>query len=462
MIRQTTSEIKKAERFLNEDLWLMDLKGLPWYRRFLIYLTKVLWIAGKGFIQDECALQASALTSSTLLSLVPILALTLTVAQFMGMDARLMDFLRESMAQLPEHIQVYVNHILEIIQRTRLVTIGIIGFFFLVWIYVRTMNHVETVMNKIWGIRHDRIWLQKIGTYFVMMVIVSITLVTSTSIIALAKAQAYFEIINEILGSTAYKLSIEFCSLVGIFLALAILYKVMPNTRVHLGAALFSAVVTGLCWYGWQKLCIMFQIGISNYNAIYGALATFPILVYWMYINWVILLLGAELSFALQHLKTYGLEIAAQHVSQALKRRLAFRIVYEIAKAYRDPQRENWSSSKFLEETKVPIRLLNEVLEILAQANLVAALDDGEHWVPGRDLATISLFDIEDALRGPVVGPFQHVGKVPQVIGNILKEHELRYFADLREWTMTRLLEEEAKASASKEGAAAEDSYMTF
>jgi membrane protein len=202
---------------------------------------------------------------------------------------------------------------------------------------------------------------------------------------------------------------------------------------------LAGATIAGLTWLVWQKICITFQVGISNNNVIYGAFASIPITLYWIYINWVIVLFGAELTFAWQNFRTFSMEIDADDVSPALRRRLCFRIVYDVCRLYR--QSKYWNSRQFHEDSRIPIRLLNNILQMLKDRGIIVQLEDDCSWVPGRETKQITMKDIEFAARGAVDGRFEHIGKMPAAVAKILEDHEISYFGDLEGKNFADLLD---------------------
>ncbi|HEY7496711.1 MAG TPA: YihY/virulence factor BrkB family protein, partial [Candidatus Tectomicrobia bacterium] len=193
-------------------------------------------------------------------------------------------------------------------------------------------------------------------------------------------------------------------------------YAFIPNTRVRLGPALIGGIIAGTLWQFAQWGYIEFQIGIAKYQAIYGAFAQLPVLMVWLYVSWVITLLGAEVTFACQNAAVYPLERFASLASFSVKEWLASALYFSLVQAFMEGKGP-WSAVAFAQQYRLPIRLLREILQSLLVAKLVVeAATTPEHYVPGRDPATITPWHILCALR--------HQGN--QALEDVLKLSETR------------------------------------
>jgi membrane protein len=168
----------------------------------------------------------------------------------------------------------------------------------------------------------------------------------------------------------------------------------MPNTRVRGWAAALGGLATALLWAGWQKVYIALQIGVAQYNAIYGTFASVPIFLVWLYVSWVITLLGAEITFALQNHATYHVEQAAGRASVRARYRMAVAAVLEAARAF-GGERPLFEISRFAGERGVSVRLLNEAVRLLVRGGVLAEVaDQPGAYVLLRPPAGISMGDV--------------------------------------------------------------------
>lgn len=449
MTTKLSDQIQKLKTYFREDIWLVVPKNLSKSGRFYLNAQKVVYIVFKGFVSDRCSLHASAMTFITLLSVIPVLALSMAVADLLGFgSAFIQEILKEYSEGVPSQVQAYLERLLELVQKTEFLALGVIGVFFLLWIYFRAMAKLEFVLDHIWGVATKRTLIKKISLYIGLMFLVTIMFVLATSINAAVKSDDLLAYIGQSVNATAYRIMMQNISIIGIVAALTCFYTFMPNTKVNFWPAAGSAFIAGITWLAWQKLCITFQIGISNSNAIYGAFASIPITLYWIYVNWIIVLFGAELSFAWQNFSTFSMEIDSKDVSPALRRRLCFRIVYDVCRRYR--QGAYWNSREFHETSRIPIRLLNNILQMLKNRGIIIQLEENDSWVPAREAKQISMKDIEFAARGAVDGRFEHIGKMPAEVARILKDHETTYFGDLEKRNFADLLDKDSNLNETE------------
>ena len=157
------------------------------------------------------------------------------------------------------------------------------------------------------------------------------------------------------------------------WLAIGFLYVFVPNTRVRLRAAFLSSLLTTLVFLGWMRMFTVMQTGVVNYNYIYGAFAAVPVFLLWMYVTWVILLLGAEFTFALQNSDTYQLESAADTASLRARILVALMILRRAGRAM-EGGKGLFDASEFAHKNKAPIRLINSVVAALVRRGYLAQI----------------------------------------------------------------------------------------
>jgi membrane protein len=186
---------------------------------------------------------------------------------------------------------------------------------------------------------------------------------------------------------------------VALWLVFAFFYSFLPNTRVQAIPALIGGVVGGTLWQIAQWGYIAFQVGVANAQAIYGALAQLPVLMLWIYISWVTILLGAEVAYACQHVTSYFPARLVHCVSVYVREWLAHSLYFSSVRAFIEG-RGAWSAVTFAQQHHIPLRLLNDILAPLREAGLLVEIADSpDHYVPGRDPASITPWHLLQALR---------------------------------------------------------------
>jgi len=288
--------IDRSRNFLDHELWEMDATDKPWWRRALINQGQILALVVRGFISDGCMLRASALTFTTLLSLVPLLALVFSVLKGFGVQNELEPLLLE---QLAVGGGAAVTKIVEYINNTNVARLGSYGLIFLIVTVLTLLSNIEKSFNSVWGVVETRPMLRRFTDYFSVVTIGPLLVVVAISMTSTLKSQQLvitlikYEYLGEVL-----LFMFEILPFMVMWLVFAGLYLFMPNVKVSPRAALIGGVFGGTLWQLSQWGYLNFQVGVARYNAIYGTMAALPILMVWIYLSWMIVLLGLEMTYA--------------------------------------------------------------------------------------------------------------------------------------------------------------------
>ena len=388
---------RRGRQFVERDIWLLDLSGFSAGKRVVVRQLQVGVIVARGFLHDQCLLRASALTYTTMLALVPMLAFMFAFLTGLGVPNLLEPLLME---RLPMGSEETVTLILNFVEKIKVGTLGAIGLGSLLLTTLLQLGTVEQALNAIWGVTEGRTLPRKLTDYLSVLVIGPLALFLAMASTAALRNQAVvtFLMQQHIIGD-ALVMVFNLLRYAVVWLAFTFVYAYMPNTRVKIVPALIGGIVGGALWQGAQWAYIEFQVGMARYNAIFGAFAQLPVLMFWLYVSWVIVLLGAELTFACQNAATYRFERLTPVTSMHVKERLALTLSFALVRAFTQDDGP-WSAVAFAQQHRVPIRLLREVLETLADAGLIVeAVGASEHYVPGRDPATLTPWHILRAIR---------------------------------------------------------------
>jgi membrane protein len=388
--------------FVGRDIWRTDLATASRLGVIGIYPLRVILIVVRGFwFEHQGLLRASALTYSTLLSLVPILAFALAFLKGLGVHNLLESFLIDrGVIGSEETVQMLLSYANNIEVRT----LGGFGLATLVFTTVLGVGNIERAFNEIWGVRTERPILRKIADYASVLVLGPVALLLATGINARLHLPTY---VTMWLGMRVIGEAVTFFSTVmstilpyvALWLVFAFFYSFLTNTRVQAVPALIGGVVGGTLWQIAQWGYIAFQVGMANAQAIYGALAQLPVLILWIYVSWVTTLLGAEVAYACQHVTTYFPARLVHSASVYVREWLAHALYFSLVRAFVEGS-GTWSAVTFAQQYHIPLRLLKEILAPLQEAGLLvetAAAPD--HYVPGRDPASITPWHLLRALR---------------------------------------------------------------
>jgi len=366
----------------NDAIWHTPLSELSRRKSFLFKQLRIIVLAARGFSKDKVEIRASALSLYSLLSVIPVIAIAFAIAKGFGLDQNL-----EAMILNSKDFEAqsgFLKPLLENAKNTMQSTnggyIAGVGVVILFWTVISLLNQIETAFNHIWQISTPRPWYRKFADYLTIMLIVPILLVLSSSITVFvstelnefmekARILAFFK---PIIG-----LLIKFAPIFLTWIMLTLLFIVMPNARIKFIPALVSGIISGTALIILQWLYLDLQIGITKLSAIYGGLAAIPLFIILLQASWLIILLGAELSFANQNVSRYEYESGALNISHFQKRALVLMIMHMITRNFTVGEKP--ISAETLSKTlKIPIRLVRDILEDLSSANLVSIIHDHE------------------------------------------------------------------------------------
>ena len=383
----------------NDAIWHTPLSELSKRKSFLIKQLRIIVIAARGFLNDKVQIRAAALTLYTLLSIIPVVAIALAIAKGFGLDQNL-----ESIITMSKDFQSYsgvlqplLEKAKETVQSTRGGYIAGVGVIILFWSVISLLNQIETSFNHIWQISTPRPWYRKFTDYLTIMLIAPVLLILSSSITVFVSTELT-EFMDKARILTFFKPIIGFLIKLSPYLLtwmiLTLIFIIMPNARVKFMPALVSGIITGtvLQVLGWLYLDL--QFGITKLSAIYGGLAAIPLFIILLQTSWLVILLGAELSFANQNISRYEFESGALNISHFQKRALVLMIMHMIIRNFNIGEKPV-SAENISKSLKIPIRLARDILQDLSSSNLVSIIHEHERkeelYQPALDINKLTV-----------------------------------------------------------------------
>jgi membrane protein len=392
----------KTVHFLQTEVWRLSKSDLPGPKRHFLRPLRILLMTLHGFIQDRCALRASALTFYSLLSVVPMLAMAFGLAKGFGLDKALEQQLYENLAgqeQVLERIVAFARRLLE---NTKGGLVAGIGVGLLLWTALKVMTHIENALNTIWKVR-SRSFIRKFTDYLAVMLLGPLLLIISSSLNVYITTQVA-AMTNEMealrAASPVILFFLKLFPFAIVWLLFFLIYEVMPNTRVNILSALVAGVVAGTIYQLTQHLYINTQLAVSKFNAIYGSFAALPFFLFWLQLSWLIVLLGAEIAFAHQHASNYAMIVDYENTSPDLRKRYALFILRQIIHKFEKAQPPPGSDA-LAEELKLPYTLASGLIADLVACGFVStvmgASPNGPGYQPARDIHDIWVADVLQA-----------------------------------------------------------------
>jgi membrane protein len=391
-------KVKEIKGFLEEGLWQADVESLSRIRRHLYHQLRIFNLVVKGFIDNRCLLLASALTYTSLLSLVPLLALMFSILKGLGVQNRLEPILLEKLSAGSEEV---VAQIIGYIDRTNVTTLGALGLAGLIGTAISVIGNIELALNRIWGVQRTRSLGRKFSDYLSVLLTFPILIVAALGLTSSIQSTTLVRAIAQIPGMSYLLLLLALLApFFLIWIALTFLYSYLPNTNVPLRSALFGGVIAGTLWQLTQWAYVHFQVGMARYNAIYGAFAQLPIFLVWLYTSWTVVLLGAVIAFAHQNIKTYRKEVAAKTVHYAFREELGLKVLLLIGKSFYSDGAA-WTAEALSQKLDVPIRLVNEILAHYCNMGILmpASQEREEVYLFAKAPEKLRLNDVIEAMR---------------------------------------------------------------
>jgi len=402
-MRTQKSVVEKWRALRRAVLTLQEphrLEGLPRWKRLPRACLCVATAVVRDLLSGELTLRAMSLVYTTLLSLVPLLAIGFSMLKALGVHNRVEPALAELLEPLGERGQEITARIIEFVDNIQVGVLGFLGLLLLLYTVVSLLQKVEHALNFIWHVPSERRMLEKVRDYLSAVIVGPLLLIAATGVIASLMSSQVMQTVTAF-GPLGDFLAFagRLTSLLLIIAAFTFLYMFLPNTRVHLKAALAGGGAAGLLWIvvGWGFAT--FIAGSARYTAIYSAFATLIFFLIWLYLVWLIVLLGSAVSFYVQNPQYIGVERNRVRYAIALTEKSALLVLYHIV--------GNWyrgepppTADDLARVNGLPEPLVLQVGDTLERAGFIEHAGDREGgYLPARPPETTNLASVLEAVR---------------------------------------------------------------
>ncbi len=384
--------IKDIIKYITEDIWRKHENEYKSKKaRWAVRQFKVILFMFQGFGQHSIMARSSALSFYTLLAIVPVAALFFGVSKGLGVEKLFNEYLY---TRFPANAEI-VDQIIEVahgaLQRTRGGLIATVGLVVLLWTAMNVFGNIESAFNRIWEVKKSRSLARQISDYIALIFITPVLLAISNSMILYVKSM--IPIADSVMGDWFFWV----LSLVAMWLLFALIYKIMPNTKVKFSSALSAGIIAGTGFQIFQIIYMSIQSSVSTYNAIYGSFAAIPLFLIWVQTSWQILLIGAELSFAYQNVSKYEYEKLVSQISYDYRKKIVVTVMYVISRNFVD-HKTPLSSDNIAKELGIPVRMAREALFDLEKSELIVSIYNDKNklnsYLPAIDITTLTMMDV--------------------------------------------------------------------
>jgi len=395
-----------ARLLANLERWLFEPPESI-YGRPLWKLTRILrypYALLRDIMRGELTLRAMSLVYTTLLSIVPLIALSFSVLKGLGFHRDLEPVLYTFLEPLGERGFDLTNQIMTFVDNVRGDLLGSFGLIFLLYTTVSMIQKVEESFNFVWRVAQPRSLMRRVSEYLSVMVIGPAVIIAAFGLIATFAHTSAVQTLShyEPFGTGLVWLG-RLTPYVLVTAVFAFVYAFMPNTRVQLRAALLGGLFGGVVWAATGMIFTTFVVESARTIIIYAGFAIVIVALFWLHVSWLILLLGAQLSFYLQNPQYLRPGRGEINLNASLRERVALSIMYLIVSDYRSAD-HRWNTNKLADHLDLPGAALNPIVDALERAKLLLLAED-ETWVPARDPQTIELIEVIEAVRTDTAGP---------------------------------------------------------
>ena len=372
----------------------MPTAGLSPVRRMLMAVFKTVVLAVRFFTTKRVMMQASALTYSTLLAIVPIVAVVFAIARGFGYNKYIEVWFRDVFASQPQVADVIVGFVNSYLVHTKSGIFLGVGLLFMLYTVLMLVSNIEQTFNKIWQVKRKRSIFRTFTDYLAMFFLFPILVVVSSGL-SIFMATMADRLPDVLLLGTAVRKLLDLSPYILMSLLFIGLYVFMPNTHVKVKNAIVPGILAGIAMQWLQYFYINSQIWMTGYNAIYGSFAALPLFMLWVQISWTICLFGAELTYTSQNLDYYDYDARTADVSHRYRLMLTALLMSRVCRRFADGQRAP-TADELRQETGVPIRIVNDLLYKLVEARLLLEVSTDEkgesaRYIPSESLDNLNL-----------------------------------------------------------------------
>ena len=377
--------------FLRFEIWQVTEYELSKTRLYFYRFIKTIILAFRGFVVDNLYVRASALTYSILFAIVPLFALVIAIAKGFGFEVIIVDSLRGTQvgqANFIPTIMEFVDRYLKTAQGGIFIGVGLLVLLASVMSFFR---QVERAFNSIWQVKKQRSFGRQISTYFSSVLIIPVLIIFSSGLSIFFNSKISQPFIYEVL-TPLLRFGVKFTPYIINWLVFSVLYLVIPNTRVRIYNALVAGLVAGTAFQLFQLLYIHGQNYLSRYNIVYGSFAAIPLLFLWLQISCVIVLFGAEISYASQNIQNFEYEFDTNHISTRYKNFLILFISYVVVKQFENLQ-EPLTAEDIAHTYRLPIRIVNQLISKLVEVAIFIEVQTGktQTYIPAFDINKLTV-----------------------------------------------------------------------
>lgn len=384
--------------YLNDLIWSEPLEKQNRIGRIVTSVMRYLYAVLRDVFSGQITMRAMSLVYTTLLSIVPLLAFSFSVLKGLGIDQKLEAQMYLFLEPLGDRGVEITDKVMALVYNVNGRVLGGVSLAFFLWTAISMVQKVEESLNYVWYVSESRSFARRFTEYMFVLLIGPLAIVIALGMITALQNQSIVQYLlqNELVGP----LFVATSKLTPYFIVasvFAFLYWFMPNTRVRFVPAIVGGLAGGFIWASMVVIFTTFVATASARQAVYASFAIAIVTLIWLYMNWLILLIGAQLAFYIQNPAYLRIGRQEPRLSNSVRERLALNIMLMVGRTFREPV-QKLPVQALSEALQIPSLALAPVIDDLEAKGLLTANEKGE-LLPAREMARIQLREILDVVR---------------------------------------------------------------
>lgn len=404
-MRRTTG----ISQFAKQDLWTRDLATMSWFQRLGTQTLRLATAVGMEFRHRLLDARAAGLVFTTLLSLVPFLAVMFSVLKAFDVHHVIEPFLAQTLEPLGPKSREITTTIIGFVDNIKIGVLGVAGIAGLFYTTYSLIDKIEQALNAIWQVKQGRTWERKFADYLSAVLVGPVLVVSAFGLLASLQSHTLVQRLLDMEPfGTLLVLSgdlIPFVMLCGVF---TFLYKMIPNTYVHIRSAAIGGVSAAILWIVAGEAFAKFVAASASYSAIYSSFAVLVLFLLWLYAGWMIVLIGAQFSFFYQYPTAYLSRLLWEQGTFVFREQLALKVLRVLGHHYLKGDRP-LRLPELSSELNMPLSLVEEEVERLIENGFVGRLQEPEGVSLIKSPELIFVKEVLDSVRNgtpPWVTPY--------------------------------------------------------
>ncbi|MCP4187061.1 MAG: YihY family inner membrane protein [Gammaproteobacteria bacterium] len=432
----------ETRAWINQYIWSYNASDLVSPRSRLRHYLQIMVMVGRDLVGGMLTLRAMSLVYTTLLSIVPLLAVSLSVLKGFGVHDQLEPTLVKLLAPLGERSVEISSRIVGFVDNMKIGVLGALGLSLLIFTVVSLIQKIESAFNHTWRLQSSRNLMQRFSNYLSVVLVGPVLMFSAVGITASLSSNTVLGLLNELpYMNDLIRFSGKLLPYLLIIGAFTFIYLLVPNTRVKPRSALFGAIIAGILWETSGVLFTSFVGGSTSYTAIYSGFAIMLMFMIWLYLSWLILLVGSSIAYYHQHPERLKWQKRDFHLSARMREQLVLQIMVNIGQRYDQQSHTPTTIDNLASYQQVPVEVLDRMLTALEDDGMILRSNDRlPNYIPAKSLNRIRLIDILRCSREAEDNRQRENLHCDPAVDELMRSIETQYEARLGDQTLADFL----------------------